>query len=239
MQSNIYLTQFRSRSVLPTEIGRTAANYYIRHETAALYLKELEEGIDEQGILSLLAESKEFENIRARKEEIGELKSIQENAHLVPVQSGEELETSAKVLLLIEAYLYQEQLTAFSLIADTNYVMQNVVRLMRGMFEIAMRKKYPLTALNCLQWSIRLDKRMPMESSFARQFSYSANVNPMNYHRLPLNVGYIKEEVLRRMEVDPDFFTVQSILEEDKAILKKKLVAHQYVIFIYMNSMTT
>lgn len=215
--------------MLPTEIGRTAANYYMRHETAASYLKELEEDCDDQSILSLLAESKEFENIRARKEEIEELKGIQGNAQLVPVKQGEELETSAKVLLLIEAYLYQYQLTTFSLIADTNYVMQNVVRLMRGMFEIALRKKFPLTAFNCLQWSIRLDKRMLPESSFARQFAYSANVNPMNYHRLPLNVGYIKEEVLKKMETDPEFFTAQSVLEEDKALLKRKLGLHQHV----------
>ena len=154
---------------------------------------------------------------------------MQKEAVLVSVQPNEELETEAKVLLLIESYLYQYQLTVFSLISDTNYIMQNVVRLMRGMFEIALRKKYSSVAYICLQWCIRLDKRMTLESSFARQFSYSANVNPMNYHRLPLNTGYIKNEVLERMELEPEFYTIQNIFEEDATFLKNKLGAYQYV----------
>jgi hypothetical protein len=40
--------------MLPTPIGKTAANYYMRHETAALYDHELHESMDTQELLGLL-----------------------------------------------------------------------------------------------------------------------------------------------------------------------------------------
>ena len=168
------------------------------------------------------------------------MKRIQQTAKLVSVEANEELMTDAKVLLLIEAYLYQQQLGAFSLIADTNYIMQNVVRLSRGMFEIAIRKKLPRTARQCMQWSIRLEKRMLEDHSFARQFAYSANVNPMNFHRTHQSMGFLKEEVLRIMESAPDQFTVQSIFDDDRIFVAKKLGARVYVSFKSItSSMTT
>ncbi len=147
------------------------------------------------------------------------------------VEPNEELMTDAKVLLLIEAYLYQQQLAEFSLIADTNYIMQNMVRLSRGLFEIALRKKLPQTVRQCLQWSIRLEKRMLEANSFARQFAMSANVSPMAFRRGHQAGGFLKEEVLRIMESNPDQFTVQSIFDEDHVFVAKKLGARVYVTF--------
>jgi len=99
---------------------------------------------------------------------------------------------------------------------------------MRGMFEIALRKKVPRTAKMCLQWAIRLDKRMLEEHSFARQFAYSANVSPITFQRIDRSQGFLKEEVLSILESDPEFFTVQSLFDEDKTFVLRKMGAKVY-----------
>ena len=139
------------------------------------------------------------------------------------------MESEAKVLLLLECYLMQRPLMIFSLIADTNYIMQNVIRLMRGMFEIALRKNLYRTAMLCLEWTIRLDKRLLMGHSFARQFARSANVNPLTYQRMEQNMGFLKEDILTIMESNPDNFTLENIFEDDKQFIIQKFGTRTYV----------
>jgi hypothetical protein len=148
---------------------------------------------------------------------------------MVDVKPDEEMQPEAKVLLLLEGYLYMRPLFVFSLIADTNYIVQNVVRLMRGMFEIALQRRVYATAKECLRWTIRLGKRMLEQHSFARQFASSANVSLFTSNRGQEHMGYLKEDVLMVMESQPDKFTLIDIFEEDKIFVIKTLGSPAYV----------
>lgn len=99
----------------------------------------------------------EFENLKARNEEMPELKAMVEATEFA-IEKDEQTEYWAKVLLLIENYLHKVELVEFSLIADTGYIMQNATRIIRGLFEISMKKNYLVTTKNCLLWCQLLNK---------------------------------------------------------------------------------
>ena len=80
--------------------------------------------------------AKEFKSIQSRKEEQNELSYLlaevpKELVHLKNTELGEPY---SKVLILYAHYIMGTQLRAFSLIADTNYIIQNSLRILRGLF---------------------------------------------------------------------------------------------------------
>lgn len=78
--------------------------------------------------------SGEFRNITVREEEKLELQKLMER---VPIPIKESIEEpSAKVNVLLQAYISQLKLEGFALMSDMVYVTQSAARLMRAIFEI-------------------------------------------------------------------------------------------------------
>jgi hypothetical protein len=69
-------------------------------------------------------------------------------------------EAHTKVLVLLECYLRRITVKSFSLISDMAYVAQNVARLIRAMFEIALNKNFANLAKIALNWCKIIDKRL-------------------------------------------------------------------------------
>jgi pre-mRNA-splicing helicase BRR2 len=78
--------------------------------------------------------SSEFRNITVRDEEKLELQKLIERVP-IPIKEGIE-EPSAKVNVLLQAYISQLKLEGFALMSDMVYVTQSASRLMRAIFEI-------------------------------------------------------------------------------------------------------
>lgn len=89
--------------------------------------------------------SSEFRNITVREEEKLELQKLMDR---VPIPIKESIEEpSAKVNVLLQAYISQLKLEGFALMSDMVYVTQSAARLMRAIFEIGRFGTFGTTVL--------------------------------------------------------------------------------------------
>lgn len=119
-------------------LGRVASHYYIGHPSIATYNEFLKPTLSEIGIFRLFSLSNEFRNIVVREEEKDELRKLIERVP-IPVKEGME-EPSAKVNVLLQAYISQLPLDGYALLADMVYVQQSAGRIVRALFEICLKR---------------------------------------------------------------------------------------------------
>jgi len=120
-----------------TELGRIASYYYIKHLSMDTFNEMLNDQLHQEQILTLLSNSSEFENINLREEESGELEKLSLSAcfHETNV-----FDRYSKVKCMIQAFFSRAHVESFSLISDSNYIVQNSSRILRGLFEITLKK---------------------------------------------------------------------------------------------------
>ena len=99
-----------------TELGRISAHYYCAHESMLTYNQLLKPTLSEIELFRVFSLSGEFRNISVRDEEKLELQKLLER---VPIPIKESIEEpSAKVNILLQAYISQLKLEGFALMAD-------------------------------------------------------------------------------------------------------------------------
>ena len=151
-----------------TELGRISAHYYCAHESMLTYNQLLKPTLSEIELFRVFSLSGEFRNISVRDEEKLELQKLLER---VPIPIKESIEEpSAKVNILLQAYISQLKLEGFALMADMVYVTQSAMRLIRALFEIVLHRGWAQLADKCLSLSKMVDKRMWQSMSPLRQF---------------------------------------------------------------------
>ena len=106
-------------------------------------------------------------------------------AHKMPAAAAS-AEPSAKVNVLLQAYIGKLRLEGFALAADMVYVHQSAARLMRALFEICLRRAWGRLARRCLELAKMIQHRQWASSTPLRQFSAAQ--------------GGLPEEVLSRLE---------------------------------------
>ena len=89
-------------------------------------------------ILRLFAQSKEFENIIIRENEKVELQKFIDRVP-IPVKGGID-EIASKGNILLQAYIARFRLEGFDLNSDMVYVTQSASRILRALFEMALKK---------------------------------------------------------------------------------------------------
>ncbi|BES87457.1 U5 small nuclear ribonucleoprotein 200 kDa [Nesidiocoris tenuis] len=163
-----------------TELGRIASHYYCTYETVSTYNQLLKPTLSEIELFRVFSLSGEFRNITVREEEKLELQKLMERVP-IPIKEGME-EPSAKVNVLLQAYISQLKLEGFALMSDMVYVTQSAARLVRAIFEIVLYRGWAQLAEKTLALSKMIDRRMWQSMSPLRQFK-----------KLP-------EEVLKKIE---------------------------------------
>ncbi|XP_046658562.1 putative U5 small nuclear ribonucleoprotein 200 kDa helicase [Homalodisca vitripennis] len=151
-----------------TELGRIASHYYCTHDTMATYNQLLKPTLSEIELFRVFSLSSEFRNITVREEEKLELQKLMER---VPIPIKESIEeSSAKVNVLLQAYISQLKLEGFALMSDMVYVTQSAARLMRAIFEIVLYRGWAQLADKALSLCKMVDRRMWQSMSPLRQF---------------------------------------------------------------------
>merc|ERR1719220_1084661 len=151
-----------------TELGRISAHYYVTHDTMHTYNQLLKPTLSEIELFRVFSLSGEFRNITVREEEKLELQKLMER---VPIPIKESIEEpSAKVNILLQAYISQLKLEGFALMSDMVYVTQSAMRLVRAIFEIVLHRGWAQLVDKCLALSKMVDKRMWQSMSPLRQF---------------------------------------------------------------------
>nr|CAI5865607.1 unnamed protein product [Callosobruchus analis] len=151
-----------------TELGRIASHYYCTHETMHTYNQLLKPMLSEIELFRVFSLSGEFKNIAVREEEKLELQKLMERVP-IPIKESME-EPSAKVNVLLQAYISQLKLEGFALMSDMVYVTQSASRLMRAVFEIVLHRGWAQLADKALALCKMVDKRMWQSMSPLRQF---------------------------------------------------------------------
>ncbi|GBP32714.1 Putative U5 small nuclear ribonucleoprotein 200 kDa helicase [Eumeta japonica] len=158
----------RSGHFQPTELGRIASHYYCTHETMMTYNQLLKPTLGEIELFRVFSLSSEFKNINVREEEKLELHKLMER---VPIPIKESIEEpSAKINVLLQAYISQLKLEGFALMADMVYVTQSASRLLRAIFEIVLHRGWAQLVDKTLALCKMVDRRMWQSMSPLRQF---------------------------------------------------------------------
>eukprot|EP00898_Chlorokybus_atmophyticus_P007000 jgi/Chlat1/7300/Chrsp58S06941 len=151
-----------------TDLGRIASHYYVTHGTIATYNEHLKPTTTDIELCRLFALSEEFKYVSVREEEKIELAKLIER---VPIPVKESLEEpSAKINVLLQAYISQLKLEGLALVADMVFVTQSAGRLMRALFEIVLRRGWANLALKALNLCKMVSRRMWGSQTPLRQF---------------------------------------------------------------------
>jgi len=181
---NLVRYERRSGGISPTALGRVASYYYLTHTTLATFNTQLKPTLSDLDVLRVFSLAGEFKNLVVRVEEKDELRRLLERVP-IPVKEGME-EASAKVNVLLQAYVSRLSLEGLAIRADMVYIQQSAGRLVRAMFEISLRRCWASLARKALALSCAIERRQWPSATPLRQFSVDA--------------GGLPEETLRRLE---------------------------------------
>lgn len=158
----------KTGSIQATPLGRVASQFYISHTSMAVYSRHMRPNMSDIELLRLFALSGEFAHITVREEEKLELAKL---AGKVPIPVKESpSEASAKVNILLQAYISRLKLDGFALVADMAFIQQSAARIMRCLFEIALRRNWSALAKLTLAMSNMVANRIWRSQSPLRQF---------------------------------------------------------------------
>ncbi|KAK9868384.1 hypothetical protein WJX84_004044 [Apatococcus fuscideae] len=158
-----------SRNLYVTELGRVASHYYIKHSSIVTFNELLSSHMGEADVLSMIAQSSEFENVAMRDDELLELDTLARQACPCDVRGGAE-NKHGKVNILLQAYVSRTRLESFSLTADMMYISQNAPRIARALFEITLRRGWSSLAELMLTLSKAFELRQWAHQHPLRQF---------------------------------------------------------------------
>ncbi|KAG4127043.1 hypothetical protein ERO13_D10G194400v2 [Gossypium hirsutum] len=152
-----------------TDLGRIASYYYITHGTISTYNEHLKPTMGDIELCRLFSLSEEFRYVTVRQDEKMELAKLLDR---VPIPIKESLEEpSAKINVLLQAYISQLKLEGLSLTSDMVYITQSAGRLLRALFEIVLKRGWAQLAEKALNLCKMVTKRMWNVQTPLRQFN--------------------------------------------------------------------
>ena len=159
----------------PTDTGRIASRYYIKHASVEIYNARLRARMSEADVLELIAASVEFDQVAVRESEVPELLKLIETVAPCQVKGGTN-SSSGKVNVLLQAFISRAYIDDFALVSDSGYVAQNAGRIVRALLEIAMAKRWAPVTLVLMAMSKAIEKRMWPFAHPLAQFDLSADL---------------------------------------------------------------
>lgn len=188
-----------------TDLGRIASHYYIEHESIRTVNEKMRkpdesfvDAIDLGTAMNVVACANEFSQLRVRQDELDELRKIHAalpqhvQRQRIAQESADETNIEWKVTTLLKAYISRLYVDSHSLAADTLYVVQNVPRIARALFEIELQRCHPNTTETFLTLCKCVERRcwpQPFQHPLA-QFEYDFTDSVLGYlekYRRPIS----------------------------------------------------
>ncbi|CAG1963457.1 unnamed protein product [Fusarium graminearum] len=167
-KSNLIKYDEKTGKLQSTELGRIASHYYITFGSMETYNSLIQPSITTIELFRVFALSAEFKYIPVRQDEKLELAKL---LGRVPIPVKESIEEPhAKINVLLQAYISSLKLEGLALMADMVYVTQSAGRILRAIFEIALKKGWASVAKTALDLCKMAEKRMWPTMSPLRQF---------------------------------------------------------------------
>ncbi|GAA6018807.1 hypothetical protein JCM10207_000247 [Rhodosporidiobolus poonsookiae] len=150
------------------ELGRISSGYYVSHSSMGVYNQHLKSASGYIELFRIFSLSEEFKHVPVRAEEKLELAKLLER---VPIPVKESVDDpSAKINVLLQAYISNLKLDGFALVADMVYVTQSAGRILRAMFEICLKRGWAALTHKALALCQMVEKRMWSTMTPLRQF---------------------------------------------------------------------
>lgn len=155
----------------PTEWGRVASHYYLSHNSMKTYGDLLSETVTDIDMFRIFSLSEEFRYIPVRSDEKMELGKIKE---MVPIPIKESIdEPTAKINILLQAYISRIKLEGFAILSDMVYITQSAGRILRALFEMCLKYGWSAVAKMALNMCKMVEQRMWLTNTPLRQFPRS------------------------------------------------------------------
>lgn len=150
-----------SGNLAVTDLGRVASHFYIRAESVATFNEMLDNAPDpsDADLIHIICCAEEFENVKVRPEELGEVDKLKEECCPLTVRAPVE-EFSGKCCVLLQAYISRFKVNSFTLISDTNYIASNAGRVARALFEMCLKRGAASAAVKLLRIAKSVDHRI-------------------------------------------------------------------------------
>jgi len=125
-----------------TFCGQMASLYYIKHLTMYTLLGGLPATMNEMSLISLLIKAEEFKPISIRAEEVTYLARLHEDILLRGGIHFDFDETpESKLLILLISFINYQRMQIFSLTCDTDFIVENMKRLLAAVAEMLLHFK--------------------------------------------------------------------------------------------------
>uniref|UniRef100_H3CHL6 Activating signal cointegrator 1 complex subunit 3 n=1 Tax=Tetraodon nigroviridis TaxID=99883 RepID=H3CHL6_TETNG len=190
--------QERTGYLASTDLGRTASHFYIRYNTMETFNENLNSQQTEAEILNTVSKAEEFEQLKVRDEELEELDQLLSSYCLLPAAGGVE-NSYGKINILLQTYISRGEVDSFSLVSDLSYVAQNAARIVRALFEMALRKRWPTLTYRLLTLCKVIDRRLWASAHPLRQFPSLSHVTLNRLEEKRLSLERLKE--MRKDEI--------------------------------------
>lgn len=158
----------RSGEFQATDLGRVASHYYVTHKSIATFNSNLKPNLSDIELFRLFSLSDEFSHMTVRQEEKLELSKLTQSVP-VPIKEAPD-DPSAKVNVLLQAYISRLHLTGFALVADMTYITQSAARIARALFEIILNRSWAQLTHKVLNLAKMIEHRMWYTQTPLRQF---------------------------------------------------------------------
>lgn len=106
---------------------------------------------------------------QVRDDEQDELEFHAQNSCWIQPVKGGPSHTHGKVNILLQTYISGGMVNSFSLTSDMAYVAQNAARILRGLFEVAIRRNWAWMSYKLVTLCKTVDKRLWAFQSPLRQ----------------------------------------------------------------------
>lgn len=158
----------RSGTFHSNELGRISSAYYVSHTSMGVYHQNLKAASGLIELFRIFSLSEEFKHVPVRPEEKLELAKLLER---VPIPVKESIDDpSAKINVLLQAYISQLKLEGFALVADMVYVTQSAGRILRAVFEICLKRGWASLTRKALALCQMVERRIWGTMTPLRQF---------------------------------------------------------------------
>lgn len=167
---NLIIYDKTKKSLSSTELGKIASYYYISNSTITTFNTHLKPTMGLIDIFRIFSLSDEFKSLSVRDEEKVELLELIER---LPIPIAESIEdNTAKVNILLQAYISQMKLNGFALFSDMIYITQSAERIMRALFEICLRRGWSSITRKILNLCKIIEHRSWLSMSPLRQIGW-------------------------------------------------------------------
>ena len=163
----------RGGGLQATDLGRIASQYYVSHGTVKAFHEHLKPQMGDIELCRLFSLAEEFKFVTVRQEEKIELATLAERVP-IPVKESIE-EPTAKINILLQAYISNMSLEGFSLSADMVYITQSAGRLLRCIFEIVLKRGWAQLCEKSLNLCKMAGKKTWSSQTPLRQFKAIPN----------------------------------------------------------------